>query len=287
MTQDSSPPAPRRITTSDSTNDLVDANTSINADRVNTIEPVASTTFDDVDVYVNNADIDNTDVAKAMADPEAEIPNDDSDNAELIAEEDADAIADTGLVNTNSDKEVAKEAKTEDKEVREGDGEGIAVMPEPEIIITQESPDVVVAEIANESTPEILVEEDGEVVGHIDEQSEFESVAELAEAELAANALEEEEQKQQCSDNPTSPTLETSEDKVLELAGISAGSMLTKGSTDTDSNPDTAEAGESSALTTNAATEDDLKENSPQEDEPAKKLPVKSNPLLLGTSPPS
>jgi uncharacterized hydrophobic protein (TIGR00271 family) len=113
-----------------------------------------------------------------------------------------------------------------------GDGNGIAQIPEAKIIITEESPDVVIAEIAPDTEPAVVVvATDATEAPNTPaaEQAELATVAELAEAELAANGLESEEQP---FTNTPSPALEIPEGSVLELAGISAKSLFTPPNSD-------------------------------------------------------
>lgn len=119
-----------------------------------------------------------------------------------------------------------------------GSGNGVAHRPEPKVIITEESPDVVVAEIAPDPAvaERVKVEEAAAVASETNEnvnelsaeQAELESVAQLAEAELAANGMEED--KQQAANSPVTANspefaLEHAEETVIEVAGISAKSM--------------------------------------------------------------
>lgn len=142
---------------------------------------------------------------------------------------DNDNIVDSRLdIDSNTDAATNSDAEN----TTTGDGNGIAQIPEAKIIITEESPDVVIAEIAPDTEPAVVVlATDATEAPNTPaaEQAEIATVAELAEAELAANGLESEEQPS--TDTP-SPALEIPEGSVLELAGISAKSLLTPPNSD-------------------------------------------------------
>jgi len=210
MTQDASKSLPRDVTAVDSTPDRVATDTSlsplnINADAINTSDSIAST------------EVAEETIGEAADDtkPAPTEYTDEMNDADITANHTASDTASTGS------------------------GNGVAHRPEPKVIITEESPDVVVAEIAPDPAAEdsLAIERsvavESEINATVDElsaeQAELESVAQLAEAELASNGLEEED-KQQAANSPVtanSPdfSLEHAESTVIEVAGISAKSM--------------------------------------------------------------
>jgi|26BtaG_2_1085354.scaffolds.fasta_scaffold08229_1 uncharacterized hydrophobic protein (TIGR00271 family) len=238
MTQDASKTVPHDATTDDSTPNRIATDTSLNTDAINA---------DSI-----NADASDSAVFTKVAE---EATAESVDDIKPAPDKDTD---ETSEADTTVDDTALDTAAT-------GSGNGVAQMPEPKIIITEESPDVVVAEVISDPAAEEDVKAEGSVtiersVGtensaavasetneSVDElaakQAELESVAQLAEAELAANGLEDEEEieedAQQTSDssdatndpsltndpssvNSSDAVSEHAEGTVIEVAGISA-----------------------------------------------------------------
>lgn len=154
----------------------------------------------------------------------------------------AKAASDTKLASENGAETVSEVDFIEAALKPSGAGYGVAQRPEAKIIITEESPDVVVAAIAPEATADdgVEVEQQATRAPDFDQTSdqtseqtaeqisgqaaELEAVAQLAEAELAANGLDENQPQEASSPTPTDEpitALENSGANGLELAAIS------------------------------------------------------------------